>query len=136
MSILDGLGAQGAAGGNGLVDAAIGFVNSQPGGLNGFVQKFHDAGAGAIVSSWIGQGANLPIDPATLLTVLGKPMLEALASKVGMPVEQLTGILAMVLPGVVDRATPEGKLPEDGQLKSDNVLSTLGGLMDMFGRKQ
>jgi uncharacterized protein YidB (DUF937 family) len=136
MSIFDGLGAQGATGGNGLVDAAIGFVNDQPGGLNGFVQKFNDAGAGAIVSSWIGQGENLPIDPATLMSALGKPLLESLAAKVGMPVEQITPILAMVLPGVVDRATPDGQLPEDGKLKSDNVLSALSGLMGMFGGKQ
>ncbi|WP_347558739.1 YidB family protein [Robbsia sp. KACC 23696] len=133
MSILDGLGAQGAAGGSNLVDAAIGFVNSQPGGLNGIVQKFNDAGAGSIVSSWIGKGSNLPIDPATLLMALGKPLLEPLAAKVGMPVEQLVSILAMVLPGVVDRATPDGTLPEDGKLKPDNVLSALGGLMGMFG---
>lgn len=136
MSILDGLGAQGATGGNGLVDAAIGFVNDQPGGLNGLVQKFTDAGAGSIVSSWIGQGANLPIDPATLLMALGRPLLESLAAKVGMPVEQIMPLLAMVLPGIVDRATPDGKLPEDGKLKPDNVLSALSGLMGLFGGKK
>ena len=136
MSILDGLGAQGATGGNGLVDAAIGFVNDQPGGLNGLVQKFNDAGAGSIVSSWIGKGDNLPITPSALMMALGRPLLESLAAKVGMPVEQIAPILAMVLPGIVDCATPDGQLPEDGKLKPDNVLSALSGLMGLFGGKQ
>ena len=79
MSLLDTLASSfggqsqpGAGSGNasGLIAAAMEFVNNQPGGLNGLIQRFHENGAGDVVSSWIGTGENKPISPDTLTSVL------------------------------------------------------------------
>ena len=37
--------------------------NSELGGLNGLTEKFNQAGLGNVISSWIGQGQNLPSCP-------------------------------------------------------------------------
>ena len=118
----------------GLIGQAVEFVNKQPGGLNGLIARFHQEGAGDIVSSWIGTGENKEIDSSTLGRVLGSEPVAALAQKAGMSGEQLTGLLSMVLPGVVDRATPNGELPADGKLDAHSVMSSLGGLAGLFGK--
>ena len=123
-----------SSGPGGLVGAAVAFVNKQPGGLQGLVQRFHEQGAGEIVESWIGNGENKEIDPQTLQNVLGSGPVSELATKVGMSTEQLSGLLSMVLPGVVNNATPNGELPADGKLDASHVMGSLGGLAALFGK--
>jgi uncharacterized protein YidB (DUF937 family) len=118
-----------------LIATALEFVNSQPGGLPGLIQRFHDHGAGDIVSSWIGTGENKPIAPDTLNNVLGSDNVNALAQKAGLSGDQLSGMLAAVLPHVVDRATPNGEVPASGQLDLAGVLGSLGGLFGGEGNK-
>jgi uncharacterized protein YidB (DUF937 family) len=122
------------SGPGGLIGAAVEFVNNQPGGLQGLIQRFHQEGAGEIVESWIGNGENKEIDPQTLHNVLGSGPVSELAAKAGMSSEQLTGLLSMVLPGVVNNATPNGELPADGKLDASHVTSSLGGLAGLFGK--
>jgi len=124
----------GASAPGGLIGAAVDFVNNQPGGLQGLIQRFHQEGAGEIVESWIGNGENKEIDPQTLHNVLGSGPVAALAEKAGMSSEQLTGLLSMVLPGVVNNATPNGELPADGKLDASHVMGSLGGLAGLFGK--
>jgi len=127
-------GSTGDSGPGGLIGAAVEFVNNQPGGLQGLIQRFHQEGAGEIVESWIGNGENKEIDPQTLQNVLGSGPVSELAAKAGMSSEQLTGLLSMVLPGVVDNATPNGELPADGKLDASHVMGSLGGLAGLFGK--
>ncbi len=121
-------------GSSGLMGTALDFINKQPGGLNGLIQRFHDEGAGDIVSSWIGNGENKSIDPQTLTNVIGADRLTELANKFGMSNEQLSGLLSMVLPGVVDRATPNGQVPADGKVDESTLSGALGGLAGLFGK--
>ncbi|BBU27724.1 hypothetical protein BTHE68_14580 [Burkholderia sp. THE68] len=118
-----------------LITAALAFVNSQPGGLMGLIQRFQQHGAGDVVQSWIGTGENKPISPDTLTNVLGQDNVGALAQKAGVSGDQLSGMLAAVLPHVVDRATPNGEVPPEGQLDLSSVLGSLGGLGGLFGGK-
>nr|WP_321797008.1 YidB family protein [Caballeronia sp. J97] len=117
-----------------LIAAALAFVNSQPGGLMGLIQRFQQHGAGDVVQSWIGTGENKPISPDTLTNVLGQDNVGALAQKAGVSGDQLSGMLAAVLPHIVDRATPNGEVPAEGQLDLNGVLGSLGGLAGMFGK--
>jgi uncharacterized protein YidB (DUF937 family) len=110
-----------------LVQAALEFVNNQPGGLSGLVQQFHEKGAGDIVNSWISNGANQAISPDTLQNVLGSDALSGIAQKAGVSPDQVSGLLAQVLPHIVNHATPDGQVPEGGQLDVSSVLSSLGG---------
>jgi uncharacterized protein YidB (DUF937 family) len=138
MGLLDIVGGLigGQAGGNSqsaLVTAALELINNQPGGLNGLIEKFKAGGAGDIIGSWVGTGENQPISPDTLTNVLGSDTVGALASKVGVDPSQVSGILAQVLPHVVNGATPNGEVPAGGQLDTSNVLGTLTQLAGMFG---
>jgi uncharacterized protein YidB (DUF937 family) len=97
----------------------------QTGGLDGLVQKFQGAGLGDIVSSWIGTGENRPISPDQLGQVLGDSHVSQLAEQAGMPRDQLLGELSQHLPGLVDKMTPQGEIPQGGL--ADTVLGLLKG---------
>ncbi|RQR58051.1 DUF937 domain-containing protein [Burkholderia sp. Bp9126] len=138
MGLLDIVGGLigGQAGGNSqsaLLSAALEFINNQPGGLNGLIEKFRAGGAGDVIGSWVGTGENQPISPDTLQNVLGSDAVGALASKVGIDAGQVSGILAQVLPHVINSATPNGEVPAGGQLDTSNVLGTLTQLAGLFG---
>ncbi|WP_175684448.1 YidB family protein [Burkholderia anthina] len=138
MGLLDIVGGLigGQAGGNSqsaLITTALEFINNQPGGLNGLIEKFKAGGAGDVIGSWVGNGQNQPISPDTLQNVLGSDAVGALASKVGIDPAQASSILAQVLPHVVNHATPNGEVPADGQVDTSNVLGALTQLAGMFG---
>ncbi|MBR8052461.1 YidB family protein [Burkholderia vietnamiensis] len=126
----------GQAGGNSqsaLIATALEFINNQPGGLNGLIEKFKAGGAGEVIGSWVGTGENQPISADTLQNVLGSDVVGSLASKVGIDPSQASSILAQVLPHVVNGATPNGEVPAGGQIDTSNVLGTLTQLAGMFG---
>ncbi|CAB3770335.1 YidB family protein [Paraburkholderia solisilvae] len=142
MSLLDTIGSMfgsspqgGGAGQQALVASALEFINNQPGGLNGLIQRFHENGAGDIISSWIGTGANKAISPDTLQNVLGSETVTNLAAKAGVEPEQVTGLLSQVLPHVVDAATPNGEVPADGKVEPSSVSGALSALSGLFGNR-
>ncbi|WGS23570.1 MULTISPECIES: YidB family protein [unclassified Bradyrhizobium] len=103
------LGQLGAA----VIPAVLGEVlgNGGQGGLSAIVAKLEQAGFGDQVKSWIGNGQNLPITAEQLQEVLGSDTVRQLAAKFNIPVDQLSKVLAQALPGAVDGASPDGKLP-------------------------
>lgn len=140
MSLLDTLGSllgsssQQQGGGQAqLLAVAMEFINNQPGGLNGLIQKFQQGGLGDVVQSWVGNGENQAVSPDQLHNVLGSDVVSGLAQKVGMQPEQVSSLLAQVLPHVVNAGTPNGEVPNGGQINSESVLGTLGGLASLFG---
>lgn len=103
------LGQLGAA----VIPVVLGEVmgNGGQGGLSAIVAKLEQAGLGDQVKSWIGTGQNLPITADQLQQVLGSDTVKQLAAKFNIPVDQLSKVLAQQLPGAVDSASPDGKLP-------------------------
>jgi uncharacterized protein YidB (DUF937 family) len=81
------------------------------GGLSAIVAKLEQAGFGAQVKSWIGNGQNLPISAEQLQQVLGSDTVKQLAARFNVPIDQLSKVLAEQLPLAVDHASPDGKLP-------------------------
>jgi uncharacterized protein YidB (DUF937 family) len=81
------------------------------GGLSAIVAKLQQAGLSEQVKSWIGNGQNLPITAEQLQQVLGSDTVKQLAVRFNIPVDQLAKVLAQQLPTAVDRASPDGKLP-------------------------
>jgi len=140
MSLLDTIGSlfgkssEGSGGQRPLIAAALEFVNNQPGGLNGLIQQFREKGVGDIINSWVSNGENQAISPDTLHDVLGSDAVGNLAAKVGVQPDQVTGLLAQVLPHIVNTATPQGEVPADGKLNVESVLGALGGLASLFGK--
>jgi len=115
--------------GNQLLDVVMQLINSQPGGLAGLVQSFQQGGLGDIVNSWVSTGQNLPVSAEQLQSVLGGGKLQDLAAQLGMSPEQAAGGLADLLPQVVDNLTPNGQLPEGGDLLTQGLgMLQKGGL--------
>lgn len=99
------------------------------GGLRGLVEKFNEAGLGEVVGSWIGKGDNLPVSADQLKEVLGSDLLGKLAGQLGVDPAQASGQLADLLPGLVDKLTPQGVAPENGLGDAGDLLGMLGGLL-------
>jgi uncharacterized protein YidB (DUF937 family) len=96
------------------------------GGLAGLAEQFSRGGLGDVMSSWIGTGQNQPISPDQLGGVLGNDMLSELTQRTGMNQGDLLGQLSQMLPQMVDRATPEGRIPDGG-------LGDIGSILERFG---
>jgi uncharacterized protein YidB (DUF937 family) len=79
------------------------------------VQTLQKNGLADIVNSWVGTGANLPVSPQQIQQGLGSDLLKQLAAKAGISPEVAGSQLAALLPGLVDKLTPEGRIP-DGKL--------------------
>ena len=122
MGLMDQLGqaAGGMMGGqtgqNPLLQAVIGMLsqNSSGGGLAGLVQGFQKNGLGDIVNSWVSTGQNLPITPAQMTQGLGSDFLSQLAGKAGVSPDAASTQLSSLLPDVVDKLTPNGKIEAGG----------------------
>jgi uncharacterized protein YidB (DUF937 family) len=88
------------------------------GGLGGLLGKLTEAGQGSTVDSWLKPGPNQPISPGTLGGALGSQTISDLARQAGVSEQELLDQLAKVLPGVVDKATPQGQIPNSAQLSA------------------
>jgi len=97
------------------------------GGLGGLIQAFQGRGMGDMMSSWISTGPNPPISERQITDVLGADVLSQFAGKAGVPQSQAGGLLASLLPAVIDQLTPQGRVPEPNDLES-----SLGGLLSGF----
>ena len=87
------------------------------GGLAGLLKGFQAHGLGEIISSWIGTGENLPISPQQIQQGVGMEQLQQLASKAGLSPEAARTMLAQILPGFIDKLTPDGQIPQEGLLE-------------------
>jgi uncharacterized protein YidB (DUF937 family) len=86
------------------------------GGLGGLLDKLQKGGLGNVTNSWVGSGQNQPDSPGQLGPALGSDLIKALAQRSGLSEEELTKQLSQVLPGVVDKLTPAGRLPTLAEL--------------------
>lgn len=65
-----------------------------------------------IVQSWIGNRANQPIGASQVEGLVGPDRINQLASRVGVSPVLASAALSRVLPVIVDKLTPQGKLPK------------------------
>jgi uncharacterized protein YidB (DUF937 family) len=111
----------------GLVEGVMGLLtNQETGGLNGLMQAFNQQGLGYVISSWVGTGNNAAITPDQVQEVLGSDVIQQLAEKSGVSVDAAKAQLSELLPSLIDKVTPEGKIPEGGLLgKGIELLGSL-----------
>jgi uncharacterized protein YidB (DUF937 family) len=86
------------------------------GGLGGLLEKLQTGGLGNVANSWVGSGQNQPVSPNQLGPALGSDIIKTLAQRSGLSEEEVTKQLSQVLPGVVDKLTPAGRLPTLAEL--------------------
>jgi len=109
---------------NPLAASLLQMIQNQPGGLQGLIQSFYDRGMGGVVSSWVGTGQNSPISSDDIQKVLGSDQVKALAAKAGISPDAAGSAIAQLLPGIVDKLTPNGQVPDH-----NSVMGMVGGLL-------
>lgn len=129
-SVIGAIGTNSGASGGGAdpLQAILGLLN-QSGGLPALLQKLQQAGLGDAVNSWVSTGANQPVSAETLGEALGGNTVAGFARQLGMDPQQGLGVLAQLLPQVVDGLSPKGQLPAGGA----DLGSLLGGLLGGAG---
>jgi uncharacterized protein YidB (DUF937 family) len=86
------------------------------GGLGGLLNKLQQGGLGNETKSWVGSGQNQPVSPGQLGSALGPNIIKTLAQQSGISEDELTKQLSQILPGIVDKLTPNGRLPTAAEL--------------------
>ena len=99
-------------------------TNKSGGGFGGFLEKFNQAGLGDTVASWIGSGSNTPVSNEQLESALGADTIQNIADQAGTDYDTTASATAYMTPRVVDALTPDGVVPQDGDL-----LSRIGGYL-------
>jgi uncharacterized protein YidB (DUF937 family) len=135
MSLLDiaeqALGGANAPGGNtAAISAVMNMVNSYPGGIGGLVSCFEKNGLGGVASSWVGTGANQPVSAQQVQSGLGNQAISEVASKLGVSPDVASGVVAQLLPHVIDHMTPNGQVPAGGGDMMSMGESILKGLLN------
>jgi uncharacterized protein YidB (DUF937 family) len=85
-------------------------------GLGGLLDKLQQSGLSNASNSWVGNGQNQPVPPNQLGSALGPDVIKTLAQQSGLSEDELTQQLSQVLPGLVDKRTPNGRLPTAAEL--------------------
>ena len=93
-----------------LLSAAMEMFGN-PGELSTLVSNAQSQGLGHIVGSWIGTGSNQSVSPDQTQRLVGQNRISELASRVGISPALASTALAGILPVLVDKLTPGGKLP-------------------------
>jgi uncharacterized protein YidB (DUF937 family) len=119
MSLLDiaaqALGGANAQGGSSAaISEVMNLVNSYPGGVGGLVGAFEKSGLGGVASSWVGNGPNQPVTAQQVQSGLGTDAIAGMAAKLGVSPAVASGVVAQLLPHVVDHMTPGGQVPPAG----------------------
>ena len=125
--MLSGLLGQGGGTGN-VLQSLLKVVNSQGGGLGELLSKLRggDSPVANQFGSWVGTGENQPVTPDQAEQAVGSDTVAQVAQDAGVSHEEAKTQLAGALPQLVDKISPDGKLPDLGALSS-----SLGKL---FGR--
>jgi uncharacterized protein YidB (DUF937 family) len=85
-------------------------------GLDGLLAKLQQGGLGNVANSWVGPGQNEPVSPDQLGSAFGPDIIRAIAQRSGLSEEEVSQQLSRVLPGIVDKLTPHGRLPTEPEL--------------------
>jgi uncharacterized protein YidB (DUF937 family) len=87
------------------------FQTNDGGGLAAVLQQLEAKGLGQVAQSWVGTGANQSVTPDQLKNALGADWIQQLAARVGVSPDVISSHLAEILPKIVDRLTPDGRVP-------------------------
>lgn len=101
----------GAVGGGGL-GSLLG------GGLSQLTDRFKQNGHGEAVDSWVGTGANKSMASQDLEHAIGPDVLQDLTDQTGLSREELLSRLSRDLPDAVNNYTPNGRVPDEHDMKT------------------
>jgi uncharacterized protein YidB (DUF937 family) len=126
-----GEGGQGGQGGQVGLQALTKLLSAN-GGVQGLMAKLSSNGMGQQVQSWVGTGDNKPVSGPQVAQALDTDSLSKMAAETGTTPEKVSENVAQVLPQVVDKATPGGQVPKQGD---DPLSKGLDALKGMFAQR-
>lgn len=88
------------------------------GGLGSLIDGFKKAGQSQTVDSWVKPGPNDPIEPGQLGQTVGQTTISDIARQLGVNEKDLLDSLARALPGMIDKMTPQGRLPTPDEISA------------------
>jgi uncharacterized protein YidB (DUF937 family) len=104
-----------AAGLGGLAGTLGGLLSggALSGGLHDLLNQFQASGQGDKAQSWVSTQPNKAVSPAELEEALGHERVNWLVQQTGMTKDELLKGLSEQLPQVVDKLTPDGRVPSE-----------------------
>jgi uncharacterized protein YidB (DUF937 family) len=97
----------------------------QQGGLEAIVQKFQQGGLGNILSSWLSNSKNKSVSVADIQSAFSQPELQSLATNLNTDILGASGLLAKILPEVIDKLSPQGEIHPDASTSNQTDLAAL-----------
>jgi uncharacterized protein YidB (DUF937 family) len=85
-------------------------------GLGGLIDQFQKKGLGDVIDSWVNRGTNKGVAPDQVSVALGGDVVNELSRRTGLSRDQVVAELARMLPNVVDKLTPDGRLPTQQEI--------------------
>lgn len=108
---------------NPLIEMAQDLVRQQ-GGVGNLLNQLQQGGLGDALGSWVSTSQeNAPVSGNDLQNALGGDVIGQIAEKFGMDGRQAGDLLAQVLPGLVDNATPNGNVQDADGFGLDDIAS-------------
>lgn len=110
-----------------LLPAVMGLLAG--GGLQKLLGGLQAKGLTSEVDSWKAGGDNKPVSPSDIKDVLGDDELSKVARQANVSEDEAAEGISKLLPSLVDKASPQGQLPD-----ADGLSSLLGSLTKQLGR--
>ncbi len=120
----------GGSGGGGLLGGGLGGLL---GGLGGLLAGARQHGLADHVESWVGPGANQAPSAQQLEPIFDPGAVDEAARHAGTDRGTLLDAVAQVMPGLVDRLTPQGRLPQSDEPVDASLAGELRGMLDGAG---
>lgn len=96
--------------------------------LQGILRVLESHGLDQHVQSWVGNGKNMPVSGSDIKDAVDQQRLDQTAQQQGMTPDEMSEHVAQALPPLVDQATPNGTVPQQG--------GSVEHLMGMFKSKR
>ena len=116
--MLGGLMGGGGSGGGSTMSALVPVLGGllASGGLQKIMGGLKANGLSSQADSWVGTGPNQAVDGPQMEKAVGKEQIQAVAKQLGISESQAADVVAKALPEVVNKVSPEGKLPPEQDL--------------------
>ena len=105
-------------------------VLQQKGGLGGLLDAFRNSGMAEQANSWASPGPNQPVSGDQVEQALGSPIVDLIASKLGLSPEQAKATLSQLVPAITSRMAAQER--ETGE-SADDLQKALGMFKNLIG---
>ena len=95
------------------------------GGVGAVLDKFKQQGYGRHAQSWVDTGQNDTVDDKAVEQVVGQDELRQMAQKLGVPEQDVAQAFAEIMPEMVDKLSPSGRVPHEADDVLDEGRQTL-----------